>query len=284
MMIYELDRLKDGLFFCLFDTPDRLQHMFWRFGEHSHPANRGKVQPELERVIADHYRECDAVVGRALEYVDDETLFVALSDHGMNSFQRGLHLNTWLHDQGLLAFKSGVTPGELAGDFFQGVDWSKTQAYALGLGGIYLNLKGREGQGIVASDEAEALKSRIAQALTGLVDPERGNVAVRNAVTREQIYSGPYANESPDLLVNFAGGYRVSWETALGGSPAGHFADNDKKWGGDHIIDPCLAPGVLFMNRRFDGESARLLDMAPTILEAFGAPKGKEMEGQSLLR
>jgi predicted AlkP superfamily phosphohydrolase/phosphomutase len=257
--------------------------MFWRFGEEEHPANHQGVEQHWKRAIAEHYRACDAVVGRAMEYADDQTLFITLSDHGMNSFQRGVHLNTWLHDQELLAFRPGMAPGEAAGDFFRGVDWSRTKAYALGLGGIYFNLKGREEQGIVEAGEAESLKARIAAALTGLVDTARGQVAVSSAMTREQIYSGPYASESPDMLVNFASGYRVSWETALGGAPAGQFDDNIKKWGGDHIIDPLLAPGALLMNRPFRGEGARLLDLAPTILQALGLPKGQAMEGNSLL-
>jgi hypothetical protein len=102
-------------------------------------------------------------------------------------------------------------------------------------------------------------------------------------VTREQIYSGPYAHESPDLLVNCSEGYRVSWTTALGGVPVGYFEDNTKKWGGDHIIDPPLVPGVLFMNQPFDTTRARLSNLAPTILAALGLPKGSAMEGGSLL-
>src|SRR5262249_25050867 len=109
----------------------------------------------------------------------------------MDSCQRRVNLNTWLHDQGLLAFRPGVAPGEEAGDFFRGVDWSRTKAYALGLGGIYLNLKGREGQGIVEAGEAESLKDGIATALSGLVDPARAKVATSSVVTREQVYSGP---------------------------------------------------------------------------------------------
>lgn len=284
MMLYELDRLDEGMFFCLFDTPDRVQHMFWRCGEDEHPANRGKASAPWKHVIAEHYRACDEVIGKALEYADEETLTIVLSDHGMNSFQRGMHLNTWLHDQGLLAFRPGIEPGAEAGDFFHGVDWSRTRVYALGLGGLYLNLKGREEQGIVEAGEAEELKNRLAMALAGLPDPERGSVAVRSVARREQVYSGPYAEESPDLLVNFSAGYRVSWETALGGTPAGHFADNVKKWGGDHLIDPDLAPGVLLMNRPFnDGRRPRLLDLAPTILHALGLPQPEEMEGDSLL-
>jgi len=283
MMRYELERLDEGLSFCLFDTPDRLQHMFWRFREADHPANQGDVSPEWARAIEEHYRACDAVVGRALRYADDQTLFIVLSDHGMNSFQRGLHLNTWLYEQGLLALKNGSKPGEEAGDFFRAVDWSRTRAYALGLGGIYLNLKGREEQGIVEAGDAEKIKADLAEQLTGLGDPGRGQVAVRSVLPREQLYRGPYAEAAPDLLVNFAGGYRVSWDTALGGMPEGLFEDNTRKWSGDHTIDPTLAPGVLFMNRAFDAD-ASLMDLAPTILAALGVPKGPAMEGKSLLK
>ncbi|HET9533378.1 MAG TPA: alkaline phosphatase family protein, partial [Blastocatellia bacterium] len=283
MMHYELERLDRGFFFCLFDTPDRVQHMFWRFGEQDHPANRARSNGDLGHVIEEHYRACDQVVGRAMQYADDQTLFVTLSDHGMNSFQRGVHLNTWLHSNGLLSLRNGTRPGEEAGDFFHSVDWNRTKAYAVGLGGIYLNLKGREQRGIVDQAEAEAVKSAIADGLTELRDGALERVAVRSVARREQVYSGPYVDEAPDLLVNFSEGYRVSWSTALGGVPEGHFEDNVKKWGGDHIIDPSLVPGILFMNRPLREGEPSLLDMAPTILEALKAPRGEAMEGESLL-
>ncbi len=283
MMLFELERLSSGLFFCLFDTPDRVQHMFWRFGESAHPANRGTVPQDLQHVIAEHYRACDAIVGKALQYADESTLLIVLSDHGMNSFQRGVHLNTWLHDQGLLALNEGITPGPDGGDFFRGVDWTRTRAYALGLGGLYLNVKGREGQGIVDPAEAEQIKATIAKQLTGLGDPVSGRVAVSRVLAREQVYRGPFVGEAPDLLVNFSEGYRVSWSTALGGVPQGQFEDNVKKWAGDHIIDPSLVPGVLFMSRAFRDGRASLMDLAPTILAFLGVPKGAVMEGASLL-
>jgi predicted AlkP superfamily phosphohydrolase/phosphomutase len=282
MMLYELERLQEGFFFCLFDTPDRVQHMFWRFREPDHPANRGGATPDMAGVIEDEYRTCDAVVGKALRYADERTLVIVLSDHGFSGFHRGVHLNTWLHDQGLLSLKGGTRPGEEAGDFFKAVDWAHTKAYALGLGGVYLNLKGREENGVVQPDEAPPLKADIAGALTGLADPQGGRVAVRSVVTREEVYAGPYAAESPDLLVNFAERYRASWGTAVGAVPAGWFEDNIKKWSGDHIIDPTLVPGVLFMNRPFR-QQARLVDLAPTILGAFGVRPGPAMEGRSLL-
>ncbi|MFN0072943.1 MAG: alkaline phosphatase family protein [Chloroflexota bacterium] len=282
MMLYELERFDTGLFFCLFDTPDRLAHMFWRFGDSGFDSAGGETE-EARHAIESHYQACDAIVGEALKYVDDQTLLIVLSDHGMDSFQRGVHLNTWLHDNGLLTLRDGISPGELAGDFLRGVDWSRTRAYALGLGGIYLNLHGREAQGIVTLDDTEHLKTSIVQELTGLVDFERDKVAVRSVLTREQVYSGPYLSEAPDLLVNFSAGYRVSWGTPLGGVPAGLFEDNPKKWTGDHAIDPSLVPGVLFMNRPIRGDRPSLVDLAPTILAALGVPKGPAMEGRSLL-
>lgn len=284
MLLDELGYFDKGLLYCLFDTPDRVQHMFWRFREPEHPANRGEpTDPAWSRVIEDQYRRGDAAVGKALPYVDDETLLIVLSDHGFNSFQRGVHVNTWLHDQGLLALRDGKRPGEETGDLLMGIDWSRTKAYALGLGGIYVNLKGREGQGIVPADEAESLKASIARGLSGLVDPARGSVAIRGVRPREEVYSGPYLSEAPDLLVRFSAGYRASWATATGGIPEGQFEDNIKKWSGDHIIDPDLVPGILLMNRPFRGESASLADLAPTILAALGVAKGPAMEGNSLL-
>jgi predicted AlkP superfamily phosphohydrolase/phosphomutase len=282
MMIHELDRLKEGFFFCLFDTPDRVQHMFWRFGNDL-TAPDAHVDSKMGRVIEEHYRLCDQVVGQALQRSDDDTLVMVLSDHGMNSFQRGVNLNAWLRDNGLLFMKNGNQASEEGADFFRDVDWSRTKAYALGLSGIYLNLNGREEQGIVSQDEVDSLKQSIVKGLSKLPDPEKGKQAVTKVLRREQVYEGAYASESPDLMVNFAEGYRVSWSTALGGVPTPLFEDNDKKWAGDHIIDPHLVPGVLFMNRRFRGEAPRLLDMAPTILDALNVPKGEAMEGETLL-
>ena len=160
MMLHELERFDEGLFYCLFDTPDRVQHLFWRFREPDHPANRGEpARPSSPAWSRTSTAAATTIVGKALEFADDETLVIALSDHGFNSFQRGVHLNSWLRDHGLLALRAGARARRRGGDLFRGVDWSRTRAYALGLGGIYLNLEGREGQGIVKPDEAEALKA-----------------------------------------------------------------------------------------------------------------------------
>lgn len=283
MLQHELARQRDGLVFCLFDTPDRVQHMFWRFLEPDHPAQRAAPVTGFDHAIEDHYRACDAILGRVLAAVDPETLVISLSDHGFTGFRRGLHLNAWLLREGLLALKPGVSPGEEAGEYLRNVDWSRTKAYAVGIGSVYLNLRGREGQGIVAPEEAAELSGRIAGGLAGLLDPETGGVAVRGATPRAAAYSGPFVAESPDLVVRFAEGYRASWTTAVGGVPRDLFEDNTKRWSGDHIVDPELVPGVLLMNRPFQSLRTRLIDLAPTILAALGAPRGAAMEGETLL-
>ncbi len=283
MISSELDRFDEGLFYALFDTPDRIQHVFWRFFEPDHPAHRGRPpDPDLAAVIPQHYARCDRIVGEVMERVDEDTLLVVLSDHGFGGFRRGVHLNTWLLERGLLALRPGVEPGD-GDDLLRGVDWPRTSAYAVGLGSIYLNLRGRERDGIVDPAEANTLAAAIATELTGLPDPECGREAIRGVRRAAEMWSGERLAEAPDLLVLFEDGYRASWATGLGGLGRGTFEDNTRKWSGDHIQDPALVPGVLFMNHAFDESSPRLLDMAPTFLDALGVPAPAALEGTSLL-
>ncbi|WP_240907283.1 alkaline phosphatase family protein [Paludisphaera rhizosphaerae] len=279
MMERELSRFDSGLFYCLFDTPDRVQHMLWRFREPDHPANRGRdANPALAGAIEDHYRRGDEVVGQALDHVDDRTLLIVMSDHGFSSFQRQFHLNSWLQREGLLTLAPGGS-----GEFLQGIDWEKTRAYAMGLSGLFLNLQGREGRGIVRPDEAESLRRSIAEKLSGARDEERGQVSIHSARPREDVYTGPYVDEAPDVVVDYAPGYRISWSSSMGGVSDGPLhEDNLRKWSGDHCIDPAAVPGVLFMNRPFRREGASLQDLAPTILAALGVEKGKNMKGSPL--
>ncbi len=284
MMHYELSRFEEGLFYCLFATPDRVQHMFWRFREPDHPANDG-VPPDrdMARVIEEYYRRCDEVVGEALSYGGDDTLFLVLSDHGFTSFQRQVHLNGWLHKEGYLALKPGVEAGDGAGDLLRNVDWGRTRAYALGMAGLYLNMRGREAEGIVSPDDAPSLQRELAGRLVGLEDPERGGIAVRTAVDRESAYSGALVDGAPDILVGCAPGYRVASASAMGGVGAELITDNTRRWSGDHVVDPAAVPGVCFMSTPFRDADPSLLDMAPTILKALGAPLDGDLEGEPLI-
>lgn len=284
MMLHELGRFDRGLFYCLFDTPDRVQHIFWRFREPSHPANAGRPpDPAWTGVVEEHYRRCDEIVATARTYADDETLFVVASDHGFTSFQRKVHLNTWLHRNGYLALRNGIRPQDEELDLLRYVDWSRTRAYAVGLAGLYLNLRGREAEGTVAPDDAPALRKEIAGRLKGLADPERGTVAVRDAFPRERVFSGPYVENAPDVLLACAPGYRISSPTAMGGLGPEVITDNSRRWSGDHAVDPSAVPGILFMNAPFRKETPHLVDLAPTILDWLRVPGDEDLEGRSLI-
>jgi predicted AlkP superfamily phosphohydrolase/phosphomutase len=284
MMHQELSRLDQGLFYCLFGTPDRIQHMFWRFLDAEHPANGGeRPDPDLAAVIREYYGKCDQIVGEAREYVDSDTLLMVVSDHGFCSFRREVDLNAWLLREGYLALKKGEEPGPEAGDLLRAVDWGRTRAYALGLAGLYVNQKGREADGTVDEAEAWELKAEIAGRLVGLADPADGTVAIQRAFSSEDLYSGPYLDRAPDILVGFSRGYRVASSSAMGGVGRRVFSDNVRKWSGDHVVDPSLVPGVLFMNRPFKDEGPHLRDLSPTILEALDAPLDPDLEGRSIL-
>ena len=221
-------------------------------------------------------------VGRVMDEMRDGDLLVVMSDHGFSSFRRCVNLNRWLLDNGYLALKEGASG---KGDLLQDVDWSATRAYCLGLSGMFLNVRGREAQGIVEpGDEARSLKAELVVKLNGLVDEEKGEIGINEIFDTAQIYSGPYVENAPDFIIGFNAGYRTSWECANGIVAGPVFEDNLKPWSGDHGIDPRLVPGILFSNRKIDAEEASILDMAPSILALFGIEPPKHMEGKPLFR
>lgn len=164
------------------------------------------------------------------------------------------------------------------------MDWSKTKAYALGFGGIYFNKIGREYYGIVDEAEIKDLKQAIIKKLKQFQDPRTNQQVVSNIYTQEDIFGGPYINDAPDLFVGFNAGYRASWQTALGGVPPLIIEDNKRKWSGDHLIDPILVPGVIFVNKKIDLQNPSIIDIAPTILGLFNINKPKEMKGDNLFK
>jgi predicted AlkP superfamily phosphohydrolase/phosphomutase len=213
--------------------------------------------------------------------VREGDVLCVISDHGFTSFRRGVNLNRWLLDHGYLFLRQGAT-GEA--DLLRDVDWSRTRAYCLGLSGIFLNLAGREAQGIVApGEEVLRLKAEIAAGLRGLRDVEKGTIGVTEVFDTAAIYSGPYTENAPDFIVGFNDGYRTSWACANGIVAGPLFEDNVKAWSGDHGVDPRLVPGVLFCNRKIDAQDPSLLDLAPTVLTLFGIRPPRHMEGKPLL-
>ncbi|MBI1354156.1 MAG: nucleotide pyrophosphatase [Acidobacteria bacterium] len=282
MFFSTLEKTKRGMVTCVFDTSDRVQHMFFRYLESDHPAHKanGNGLVKYQTAIEDLYKRMDDIVGRTFQYVDDETVLFVLSDHGFKSFQRGVQLNTWLLENGYLAVKEGADLKTMS--YLRAVDWSKTRAYSFGLAGIYLNVKGREAEGIVEPKEAPALMQEIADKLTGLIDEERNAVAISRAYPKSVCYSGPYMRVAPDVVVGYSIGYRSAWDVAVGKVGAPVFEDNLKAWSGDHCIDPPLIPGVLFANRKFKAERPGIEDMGPTCLSLFGFPTPAFMDGKDI--
>jgi predicted AlkP superfamily phosphohydrolase/phosphomutase len=162
-------------------------------------------------------------------------------------------------------------------------DWSKTKAYALGLNGLYINQKGREGEGIVnPGAEKEALVREIIQDLESFRDPQTGEQPVLKAYATKDVYQGSQMEKAPDIIIGYNQGYRVSWSAPLGRIPKNILEDNTEKWSGDHCMAPDVVPGILVTNQKINVDSPALFDLTPTILQIFNIKKTKKMIGKSI--
>jgi predicted AlkP superfamily phosphohydrolase/phosphomutase len=223
----------------------------------------------------------------------EDTLFV-ISDHGFQTFRRQVHVNNWLHENGYLAIKPGLSKKNDEALMF--VDWKKTKAYAVGLGFIYLNLEGREPNGIVSRDDARPLMEEIRAKLLAATDPENGERICTEVYIPRDIHSGDHIGLEADLIPGFRAPYRVGWSTSSGGLhtvdsnggvvPGPVCSDNDSNWSGDHVsmaLSDVL--GVFFSNRKvkLPEEGVRALQIAPTALALLGVPVPPEMDLEPLV-
>jgi predicted AlkP superfamily phosphohydrolase/phosphomutase len=280
MFFDALDKTSRGAVVCVFDITDRLQHMFFRHLDKTHPANRGRSDKH-KGAIRKLYIEMDALVGRTMAAAGDDTALFVMSDHGFKPFRRGVNLNTWLYRHQFLAVKGDRPTGA---DMFGDVDWTRTRAYAVGFGGIYLNLEGREAQGIVKPGEtAEQLRREISEGLRALVDEVEGVQPVREVYDCREVYSGPYVADAPDLIVGFRPGHRVGWSSVTGGLSDEVIEDNTRHWSGDHNFNPPDVPGMLFSNRPIAVDTPSIMDIGPTVLDLFGVAIPPYCDGRSLL-
>lgn len=281
MLFNAMSKSKKGVIACWFQTTDSIQHMFFRYLDKKHPALSHARKEKSEKVIEELYINMDKLVGQVMKKLRKKSCLLIMSDHGFKSFRRGFNLNSWLYRNGYLFLKEGKTQ---SGEWFRDVDWSKTKAYGLGLGGIYINLKGREAEGIVnPGEELLTLKKDLKQKLTHLENSETGEIAINQIYDRDEIPPGPYKENCPDFIVGYNEGYRVSWSSVTGKVNSRIFEDNTKAWSGDHCIDPQLVPGVLFCNHKINTKSPRIIDIAPTALTLFGLDVPGHMDGLPLI-
>ena len=194
------------------------------------------------------------------------------------------NLNTFLFNEGYL--KLGVkeidTEISLIDDYSE-YDWGNTKAYAVGLNGLYLNMKGREAQGIVTKEERRKLLEEIQGKLQEIRDPENGKKVITEAFITEDHFSPDFLERSPDIILGFNRGYRSSDSNALGGATREMVADNMNWWAGDHCVNPRHVPASFFSNFPINKKIPSIKDMAPTILNYFGIKETPTMSGDSLI-
>jgi predicted AlkP superfamily phosphohydrolase/phosphomutase len=206
--------------------------MFWR----DHPE-----------IIEKWYVKLDRLVGRVEEELKVKGLndirVLIVSDHGFANFEQKVHLNRWLIENGYLQPKESNDSGKL-----RDVNWKSSQAYGLGLNSIYLNLDGREGQGILDRNQAELVTREMKDKLLAWKDQD-GKQVIDQVEVNAEAFSGPLVEYGPDLVIGYAPGFRASQQTGLGEWCSSSLEDNVDHWGADHCINPSAVPGVLFSNQ-----------------------------------
>jgi predicted AlkP superfamily phosphohydrolase/phosphomutase len=288
-----LDRLNArrwDLLVGVIESTDRVQHMMWRLIDPKHPMYDAALAAKFGGAIESVYRRADTFIGEVMDRVEPGTPILVVSDHGFHSWRKAVNLNTWLVQNGYMTLQ-GRKPAEKklddlfgGGTFWENVDWSRTRAYAMGIGQIYFNLRGRESRGIVSPGaEARQLSEELSAKLLTMTDPEDGAPIVRSVHERDDIYSGEYLANASELQVGMHDGYRVSWQTTLGGSPEGLVYPNMKKWSADHGgYDQTTTAGVLITNRRLSTSTPSIMDIAPTVLNYFGVQVPDDIDGKAV--
>jgi predicted AlkP superfamily phosphohydrolase/phosphomutase len=278
---HAVSEFDDGLLFFYFSSSDLQSHMFWWEWEQGGPAfhpSRGDaaVWQNFDR-IRRLYERLDRAIGEVMDRFGSSAAIFVMSDHGFANFGRQFNLNSWLRDYGYLAQCSSIMAD---------CDWSISKAYGLGINGLYLNLKGRERDGVVEpGEEATALLAELKERLENeAIDPETNQRVIRTVYRASDVYTGNARAMAPDLIVGYNRGYRASWETCLGGVEASVLEDNKLAWSADHCADALEVPGVLFSNRPFRARSPSLVDIAPSILAEFGLTAPSSMTGRSIFQ
>jgi len=279
------------LFVAAVETTDRVSHMMWRLIDPRHPMYDEDLAAKYGDSIEKIYKRADDLVGRLLAQIPEDAIFMVMSDHGFHSFRREVNLNTWLLQNGYLVFTGQpgdeLNPSDLVnrGRFGEGVDWSRTRAYALGLGQIYFNLRGREARGIVsAGAEYKALQDEIAAKLVEVEDPDDGGKVMRAVYRRDDVYKGEFLKNAPDLQAGFDDGYRVGWQDTLGVIRRAVVENNTRKWSGDHCATAAeISGGVFFSNRKINTDEPNIMDLGPTILKLLEVPLPPDLDGKPLM-
>ncbi|MGD8898041.1 MAG: alkaline phosphatase family protein, partial [Acidobacteriota bacterium] len=275
-----LSRFDRGLLFYYVGNGDLVSHMMWRPMDPDHPAYDAEKDAPFADVVPRVYEEMDGLVGYALDHLGDDTLLIVMSDHGFTSWRRTFNLNAWLHQNGYLAVKDETLPEGM--ELFQNVDWSGTRAYSIGMNGLYVNLQGRERDGIVPPSERGALLTEIAERLEATIDPETGSPAVSRVYLRDETYTdGGQREIGPDAVIGYRKGTRGADASALGEVGKEVLTDNDKPWSGDHEMDTPAVPGILATSRPLKRPAHNLRELHASVLAEFGVEPDEATPGRN---
>jgi predicted AlkP superfamily phosphohydrolase/phosphomutase len=292
MLYASLDQADDwDLLVHYFEFTDRVQHVMYRFFDPEHPLYTEEGAAKWGDAILNSYKRMDGIVGEVMEKLPDGAVLMVVSDHGFAPWRRAVNYNTWLAHEGYLVLNGeGPERANLEdlfdqGEFFVNVDWSRTRAYAMGLGNIYVNLAGREGQGIVQpGEEYRELVAEIKGKLEAYVDEETGEHPVAHVFTRDEAYGTYDPQLIPDMFPSNSRGYRVGWQDSLGIVARQFLEPNTDIWSGDHCsVYPPLVKGIFFANRSLNAPDPYMADVPATLFALYGVEPPVELDGESLL-
>lgn len=322
LALHCLERERPDLLMVVFGESDTVAHHFWRFHDPSSPRH---APSPFGDAIARVYEALDAALGRLID-ASPGSVVAVVSDHGSGgASDRVVHLNRRLATCGLLGFRPGTSrvarllraaalravPHRLQGQVlrrargaagrlesanrFGGVEWAKTVAYSEELDyhpSVWINLRGREPEGIVAPEAYAETRARVAAALTDWRD-DAGRPVVQRVWRREELYAGAFSDGAPDLLLELAlvDGYSPSCLRSDGPgpalrrlAPAEHGAGKGSGMNGGHRRDGMFAfagPGVPAAG---DVGTADITDVLPTLLALSGEPVPAGLDGRAIAR
>jgi len=295
ILLSEIDKKHHRAYSAVFTATDSASHMLFRLMDPTHPRYDADLAAQYGNGVRQVYEKMDSIIGEVRQRLGEDDLLLIVSDHGFHSWRKEFNTNTWLVRAGYMTLRGSESesgsdsPKKLddmfsGGSFFPNVDWSQTRAYSLGLGHIYINLKGRESQGIVSrGKEYDDLVRDIREKIIQYRDPDTGEQVIQNTYFRDDIYTGGEMVHAGDIQLSFMSGYRTSWQTALGAVPENIVVPNMKKWSGDHCAsDFSNTQGFLVSNRKIKSASPGIMDIAPTLYRFFQVPGPEGVDGRPL--
>jgi predicted AlkP superfamily phosphohydrolase/phosphomutase len=304
---------KWDVFMVVFNGTDIIQHPLWDvISSLCNNPSSSSHNKKNEQLILAYFQELDKIVGEMSDLADDDTTIFVVSDHGFGPVEKKVHINNWLNQIGLLSFDvakvrkkklllhlgSLISPAAMyyrrifprnrsrpmlyRDRFYDCINWEKTKAFSASRTqqGIYINLKGKQPQGIVEPGrEYEAIRELLIAELHGLLDPETGEPMVNEVFRREEVYDGPFLTYAPDIMFLLEGG-KYQADDILSKEV---FEDCSSKMTGTHRMEGIVAVKGRKIKKKWQIKNANIIDLAPTILYSLGVPIPDDMDGKVLI-